>query len=244
MNKLIDRYSRKWMLYAGNNHELYEFRGHEREATEVFARYSRDSANDKFTFYTDDLNALPAVERLDAITKKMTRRWKVLDKARGYDKMKLVLAALECFAEMLTVNGETRKWTELTAEGQDTFLEYCDALVTIAGRVFHDHPDAVAGMIRAAAIADLVGAHDKCANILRIARVCTSKLHECYSFGQPEPDAEPHLIPFKPEKSYYAGLQGDTPWHERRRDWVRTTPCRFPKPKQNYIMPSADGSSI
>lgn len=175
------------MLQANNNYELVEHKGHEREATEMFGNYWLDSNRDHYVLSTTKLEDLPADQRLAALTSMMRHRWKVKDGNGGYDKAKMMLSAVECFAELRQL-GAIGVFAQLPEPDQDTFLQYVESLVQIAQKCVHRHPNAIAMILRAAVICDEMRCNDKRDEVLRVAERCTHSLGKSYAFereGQP-----------------------------------------------------------
>lgn len=179
--KDTQRFSRNWWLSAGNNHELVEDYGHEREATENFGELRNDSDRDKFLLSTQRLQDLPPAQRLDALTALMTMRFGVKDGDRGFDKAKLLLQSLECFSEM-RLSGQIKVFAELPEPDQDTFLQYVEGCVKYAQAGSHSHPEAVAVMLRAAQICDEMCCTDKREELTRMAELAAERMDRAYAF--------------------------------------------------------------
>lgn len=216
------RFSRNWYLQAGNNYEFSETKGHEREAFENFGVYRNDSDNDHYVLSTADLKLLPAEQRLDAIHMLMEDRWKVKDGNKSFDKTKMVLMALECFAEMRELN-RIPCFAEMEEADQDQFLQFADSCRMMASRCSHAHPDAVAAMIRAAEICDVLEAREKRDEILESAEKMTHALGRSLAYERegeeirlPKPTFEEngHLISKRNDEEIqrlYPNLRLDKP---------------------------------
>ncbi|KAK7194062.1 hypothetical protein NESM_000318900 [Novymonas esmeraldas] len=178
------RFSRNWWLTAGNNHELVSEVGHEREATENLAVLRDDSDNDAYVLSTNRLEDLPPAERLNVLVEMMTARWRVKDSNRGYDKAKMLLKALECFSEM-RLSGQVKVFDELPEPDQDTFLQYVEGCAQFAQSCSHSHPDAVAIVLRAAAICDDMRCVDKREEMTHVAEVMAQRLDRAYACARP-----------------------------------------------------------
>jgi hypothetical protein len=176
-----NKYSRNWFLQKGDNHELVETKAHEREAFENFGVYKNDFDNDRFVLSTSKLAELPAKERLGAIMMMMNERWKVKDGQRGFDKAKMALQAIECFAEMRELE-QIPTFADMTDEDQDSFLLGVESCMQFAQRSFHQHPDAVAMMIRAADICDTLRCSEKRDEVLQMAEKCANRIGRAYAF--------------------------------------------------------------
>ncbi|EPY31097.1 hypothetical protein STCU_03624 [Strigomonas culicis] len=182
------RFARNWWLTAGNNHELVEEWGHEREATENFGVLRDDSRNDRYILSTNRLADLPANERLNALTQIMEQRWKVKDNNRGFDKAKLLLEALECFSEMRRLQ-QVAVFDALPQPDQDTFLQYVEGCGRFAQACSHSHPEATAVLIRVAQICDDMRCIDKRDEMLHMAEVATRRMGRAYAFARPHEGA-------------------------------------------------------
>lgn len=178
------RFSRNWWLKGANNYELVDEKGHEREAVENFGVYRDDSDNDRYVMSTNCLNDLPPAERLNALAELMRVRWMVRDGNRGFDKARMILMALECFSE-LRLSGQIKVFNELPEPDQDTFLEYVEACGRFAQACSHSHPDAVAVMLRAAAICDEMRCEEKRDDMVHMAEIAARRLDRAYSFARP-----------------------------------------------------------
>ncbi|KAG5490724.1 hypothetical protein JKF63_00846 [Porcisia hertigi] len=178
------RFSRNWWLKAGNNYELVSEVGHEREATENLAMLRDDSNNDAYVLSTNRLEDLPPAERLNVLVELMTKRWKVKDNNRGYDKAKMLLKALECFSEM-RLSGQIKVFDELPEPDQDTFLQYVEGCAQYAQGCSHSHPDAVAIVLRAAAICDDMRCVDKREEMTHVAEVMAKRLDRAFASARP-----------------------------------------------------------
>jgi hypothetical protein len=190
-------FSKSWYLFAGNNHERVHVTGHEKEATENFANYHYGKHDELANVYTSNLQDLPPVERINALLPQMKARWKVQDNNKGYDKVKLALQAAECFEDL----GKSTKtgaddWPE---DHQMHFEQAVKAVLFFAQRCSHDHPDAVAAMIRVASIADGVGADRLRNEALAAARRSAEDLDVAYAFAQPGRPADSLKAPKPPQ---------------------------------------------
>ncbi|EPY38149.1 hypothetical protein AGDE_05782 [Angomonas deanei] len=190
------RFSRNWWLTSGNNYELVDEVGHEREATENFGVYRDDSANDKYLLTTNNLKDLPPAERLNAIVALMEARWKVRDGDRGFDKVKLTLEALECFSDMKSL-GQIKDFESLPEPDQDTFLQYAEACARFSQSSSHSHPHAVGALIRAAQICDEIRCLEKRDELLHVAEVAAKQMDRAYSFARTQEKG----IPLRPQSS-------------------------------------------
>ncbi|KEG15225.1 hypothetical protein DQ04_00141130 [Trypanosoma grayi] len=184
------RFARNWWLTAGNNYELVHEVGHEREATECFAEYAQDSSNDVYLFSTNRLDDLPPRDRLNAIVGIMRSRWKVNDGNRGFDKAKLLLQALECFAEM-RLSGQIKEFDELPEPDQDTFLQYVEGCSQFAQACSHSHPNAAGILLRAAQICEEMRCPGKRDEMIHVAEVAAKRLDRAYSFSRPHDVLKP-----------------------------------------------------
>lgn len=179
------RFARNWYLNSGNNYELVDEKGHEREALENFGEYRDDSKKDKFLFSTNRLADLPPAKRLDALVAIMQDRWKVRDNSRGFDKAKLMLEALECFSEM-RLSGQINEFAALPEPDQDTFLQYVEGCSKFAQACSHSHPEAVAVLIRASQICDEMRCAEKRDEVTHMAELAAERMDCAYAFARPQ----------------------------------------------------------
>lgn len=192
------RFSRNWWLTAGNNYELVEDVGHEREASENFGEYRNDSDNDTYVLSTSRLSDLPPHSRLDALREIMRKRWLVKDANRGFDKAKLLLMSLECYSEMRLAD-TLPEFDALPEPDQDTFLQYVEGCSQFAQACSHSHPEAVAILIRAAQICEEMRCSSKREEMLSVAeRACDGMGRALYFQRQAEkkPTLQPSLAHF------------------------------------------------
>lgn len=150
--KDTQKFSHRWRLDGGR--EFRETSGHEREATENFAVYATDRVTDATRYTVGDPEALPPMHRLAVIKHEMETRWRVKDRGTGYDKARLALAAVECFADLKRSGTVRESLTELGSEYQQEFEDMAKAACVIASRASGRHPDAVLVLVRCADIAD------------------------------------------------------------------------------------------
>lgn len=193
------RFSRNWWLTAGNNYELVEDVGHEREASENFGEYRNDSDHDTFVLSTSRLSDLPPHTRLDALREIMRKRWLVKDANRGFDKAKLLLMSLECYSEMRLAD-TLPEFDALPEPDQDTFLQYVEGCSQFAQACSHSHPEAVAVLIRAAQICEEMRCTSKREEMIRVAeRACDGMGRALYfqRQGEKKPALQPSLAHFK-----------------------------------------------
>lgn len=188
-----------------DQNEKFTYQGHEREAMEGFAKYANDSREEaSLNLYTNELKHLPPMARFNALVKMMDRRWRVRDESRGYDKMQMALEAAECFADM---HAETGKLLSGLDEDYQIMFDGCiNATMLFAQRVVAQRPNAVAAMLRAASVCDLLGNATLRDSCLATARESSSTLEDGYAFAQPEkplmlkefrPPAPQHVHPWQ-----------------------------------------------
>lgn len=149
-------FSKKWYLAAGNNFELSEEKGHEREAFQNFLRYKMDWGTMTIPHYVSDTKKLPPRQRYDFL-------YNLVQDRKGlsaYTKNKYLLEALECFSEMKSL-GEIGRYDEWEAIHQNHFIFVCDALLKNATSYAKVQHSAAATVIRAATICDEVGFAEK-----------------------------------------------------------------------------------
>lgn len=221
------RFSRHWWIAAGNNYELVEDVGHEREATQNFGVYRDDSAKDRFVLSTSHLSDLPPARRLNALRDIMRERWRVRDSNRGFDKARLLLQALECFSE-LRLSGQMSVFAQLPETDQNTFLQYVEGCVQFAQACVHSHPDAVAMVIRAAQICEEMRCTEKRDEVIRAAELAAQRMDRAYAFARPgdavtlQPLA-PNQVSAEQKLKTQAALQAhfkDKPWVECEKAFV------------------------
>jgi len=221
----VDRkhYNRAWTLRAGNSYDLFEKNGHELESFENFGVYRYDARVQKGNVPVGNEKVLPPLARLDALFQRMRRQSAMNNRLA---QMKTALDALECFEDnALAAKGVP--FTSLTEEQKMYYRDCFETVLASAERCIHVHPDAVAGMIRAATVADACGDAKRRVHALARAKSAATRLGERRCEHRP---AESLLL--RDERNNIGDLKVV---HERERNRLSPGSVQyFPRPTVTY----------
>lgn len=158
-------YSRNWFLQANNNHELREVVGHEREATENFARYRHDDNEATWYLSTSKINDIPPLQRIPILEAQMERRWRV--KGSSMDKLRDLIRSVECWEEAFTL-GQISYFDSMPPEMKLTLSNYIDAIMHVSRNTSSNHHATISGLLRVADVCHTIR-HPRQGDLLNMA---------------------------------------------------------------------------
>lgn len=183
------RYNRSWELVMGDNNELILEKGHEREATENFARYLYDDTTKRYIRYVSDPETLSPKARYDYY-------YSVLSGRKGMTfsvKCTYALKALESFVDMANCGDLASSYDQWKALEQGHFVWLVDHVLENARPLLRFRHTAVAFAIRAAAICDELQCNEKRDHALSASESMVAQMERGYAFSRTG-DKVPTLI--------------------------------------------------
>lgn len=159
-------FSRQWELPYSGHVDSVVTTGHELEAFDNFGVYAHDARTNPHTeLVTRDLKLLEPRERHGALLGILEKRSKVEDGRSVMSRLRLTLLCAECFEDLCergSSSGARRRKQPITISDlpdadQYHFRNAIHEVVRLVNVARHEHPDAIAGGMRAVQICANVG---------------------------------------------------------------------------------------